>query len=459
MPLESDIHESSFRDHSGFVFVKNDQYYRQVNISYKPHYDHLLKSELYAALTDSGMLLPHEEINTDKTGAYKILKPQQLDFISYPYEWSFSMLKDAALLTLKIQEIALRHGMILKDASAYNIQFHNGKPVFIDSLSFEIHREGNPWQAYGQFCRHFLSPLALMSYTDITLNKLLITHLDGIPLDIATKLLPVKCMVNLGLYMHLFLHAKMVRKYATGSYVQKSASFKYSSKSVLLLTNNLSNTVSALKWRPEGTEWDNYYAQDVEADYLENKKVYIKHYLLQTQSEKVLDLGANTGTFSLIAAEAGKKTYSFDIDPACVEQNYLHIKNSGLSLITPLVADATNPSPGIGWFNLERSPLWSRVRTDVVLALALLHHLSISNHIPFAKLAIFFSGICKYLIIEFVPKSDEKVKFLLGNRPDIFDNYTLDCFEKEFKKYFTIVNQHIIAPTERILFFMQRNND
>jgi hypothetical protein len=166
---------SSFRDPSGFLFSKDGSIYRQVNIVYRKNYHHLMGSGRYDSLVDSGLLVSHEEVGTDHAAsdtAYKMLKPELIPFISYPYEWCFSQLKDAALTTLDIQKRALDHGMTLKDSNAYNIQFRNGRPVLVDTLSFEAYREGQPWVAYTQFCQHSLAPLALMSYTDIRLNQL-----------------------------------------------------------------------------------------------------------------------------------------------------------------------------------------------------------------------------------------------------------------------------------------------
>lgn len=184
----------SFRDPSGFVFWRDGVIYRQVNAIYKEDYDHLMSSGLYKALVDAGLLIPHEEVGAEPAvsdGAYKIIRPELVTFVSYPYEWSFSQLKDAALTTLRVQHESMDFGMTLKDCSAYNVQFKDGKPVFIDTLSFERYREGTPWAPYRQFCQHFLAPLALMSHRDVRLSQLLRIHVDGVPLDLASSLLPL----------------------------------------------------------------------------------------------------------------------------------------------------------------------------------------------------------------------------------------------------------------------------
>ena len=184
---------ASFRDPSGFVFEREGVIYRQINRSYAPHYEQLMHSGLYAELTGEHLLIPHEEaagVTSESGDAHLTLRPERVAFISHPYEWSFSQLKDAALTTLRVQQTAMRFGMTLKDASAYNVQFHRGRPILIDTLSFEIYREGAPWVAYRQFCQHFLAPLALMAHRDPRLGRLLAVHLDGVPLDLARSLLP-----------------------------------------------------------------------------------------------------------------------------------------------------------------------------------------------------------------------------------------------------------------------------
>ena len=175
---------SSFRDPSGFLFVEDGSLYRQVNQVYRENYDHLIESGLYDALVSKGLLIPHKEASSDLArtdDAYKVLKPQPVPFISYPYEWCFSQLKDAALLTLQVQKTAIDFGATLKDASAYNVQFVGPKPVLIDTLSFEKYTEGQAWVPYRQFCQHFLAPLALMSCTDVRLSQLSRTYIDGVP--------------------------------------------------------------------------------------------------------------------------------------------------------------------------------------------------------------------------------------------------------------------------------------
>jgi hypothetical protein len=208
---------ASFRDPSGFVFLRDGVIYRQVNRVYQNNYDHFIRSGLWDKLVEDGLLIAHSEVELEQSAtgtAYKVIEPALIPFISYPYEWCFSQLKDAGLLTLEIQLKALEFGMSLKDCSAYNIQFNQGKPIFIDTLSFEMYREGQPWVAYRQFCQHFLAPLVLMSQTDIRLQQLLRIYIDGVPLDLASSLLPARSWLNFAWLSHIHMHAKSQKQFA-----------------------------------------------------------------------------------------------------------------------------------------------------------------------------------------------------------------------------------------------------
>jgi len=258
--MTSSILSSSFRDPSGFLFRADGRLMRQVNQTYADDYNLLKQSGLYDILVRKGLLIPHEEVSLDfapRPGAYKVLRPVEIPFISYPYEWAFSQLKDAALTTLRIQKLALKKGMTLKDASAYNIQFYQGRPVLIDTLSFTGYQDGSPWIAYGQFCRHFLAPLALMAYRDVRLAALLRTNIDGIPLDLASRLLPTRTRINPGLLMHLHAHAASQKKHEKAGGAAKRPTV--SKKNLVGIVDSLRGVVQGLKWKLPVTEWGDYY--------------------------------------------------------------------------------------------------------------------------------------------------------------------------------------------------------
>ena len=208
---------ASFRDPSGFLFSRSGILYRQINRAYSKDYARLMDSGLYEKLVKASLLIPHTEVDQPPAQsdlAFKVIQPERVPFISYPYDWSFSQLKDAALVTLSIQKRALKLDLSLKDASAYNIQFVRGRAMLIDTLSFEIYKEGEPWVAYKQFCQHFLAPLALMTYRDVRLSQFLRVYIDGIPLDLASELLPAKTKFNFGLLTHIHIHAGAQKRYS-----------------------------------------------------------------------------------------------------------------------------------------------------------------------------------------------------------------------------------------------------
>ena len=458
--VDGEIDSSSFRDPSGFVYRKAGVIYRQINTHYRKNYTLLMNSGLYEELVDSKLIVPYKEVDlsyaqTDQ--AYRIIRPRQIPFISYPYEWCFSQFKDAALVTLKIQKIALKHDMSLKDCSAYNIQFLRGKPVFVDTLSFEKYREGQPWVAYRQFCEHFLSPLALASYKDIRLNQLLRVNLDGVPLDLTNSLLPIRARLNFKLLTHIFLHAKSQTHFAAREV--KLSRLRMSKISLTGLASDLQSAVEKLNWTSKKTTWVNYYDKSTYSESaLANKKRIVDDFLGKRKLETVWDLGANVGIFSRLAKDKAKLVVSFDNDPTSVEKNYVNVKKNKETNILPLVLDLTNPSPSIGWGSEERTSLIDRGPADVVLALALVHHLAIANNVPLILVARFLSKICKKLIIEFVPKDDLQVKKMLSSREDIFRDYTRQTFEVEFKKYFRIRTSKKLKNSKRILYLMHSSS-
>lgn len=446
---------ASFRDPSGLVFRHKGVLYRQINGLYQTNYDHLMQSGLYQRLVEARLLIPHQEVEFPlETTAYKVIQPQELSFISYPYEWSFSQLKAAALATLKIQKYALDYNMTLKDSSAYNIQFIDGKPILIDTLSFEMYEQGAVWTPYRQFCQHFLAPLALMHYTDIRLSQLLRVYIDGIPLDLARKLLPKRAGLQLSLFIHIYLHSKSQQHYQGKN--PRAVQQKTSHQTLLGLIDNLEMGIKKLTWKPEGTAWADYYNDDsYTTDSFTHKKEVVTLFLEQVHPRSVWDLGANTGIFSRLASQQGIPTIAWDVDFAAVEINFRQIEQSQEKNLLPLVLDLTNPTSAIGWANEERMSFMERTPVDMVFALALIHHLVIANNVPLPKAAEFFSRIGQWLVIEFVPKEDPKVQILLSTRKDIFADYTVDGFEAAMSGYFSIERKVLLQDSQRILYLMK----
>jgi len=453
--LKNGREQSSFRDDWGFVFWRDGLIYRQVNAPAKDAFEHLMSSGLYDTLVKQGLLVRHETVAGElPEGAHVVIRPEQLPAISYPYEWSFSQLKDAALATLKIQTLALRHGMSLRDASAYNIQFVAGKPRLIDTLSFELRPEGQPWVAYQQFCQHFLAPLVLMARVDADLLQLMRVHIDGIPLPLAARLLPIKDRLNFGLATHISLHAKFQRQHEGTAEKPQAA---VSATSLAGLIDSLERTVRSLKLPKNKTQWGDYYDHTNYSDAsFEVKGKIVADFLDQIKPRRVVDLGANDGSFSRIAAGQGALVISSDIDPVAVERNYLQMKANGETNLLPLLVDLTNPSPALGWAGRERQSFTERAQADAALALALIHHLAIAANVPLEQVAEYFASLTPHLVIEFVPKSDSQVKRLLATREDIFRDYTPTGFESAFARYFEIVERREVTGSERLMYLMRR---
>jgi hypothetical protein len=448
-------HPSSYRDPSGFIFEKEGTLYRQVNISFKEQFDHFIQSGCYKHLTERGLLIAHEQLHQNLTGDanyYTTLKPEVVPFISYPYEWSFDMLKDAALLTLQLVRESLQFGIILKDATPYNIQWFRGRLIFIDTLSFEKYEE-RPWIAYRQFCETFLGPLLLMHYSKQSLQQLFLAWPDGIPLSIIKSLLPKRSRFSIHTYLHIHLHSKISGKKQTAP----ATPVIFSKEKLLRLILSLETLINSLKLPSQQGVWSDYYEEaGGRKDYLEQKKKIISAWLDQLPGA-VADLGANEGTFSILAAAKDEQVIAADFDPWCINKLYNDIKTTNQKNIQPLILDLSNPSPANGVNNEERSSFTSRTNVDTVLALALIHHLAIGKNIPFEKIAKMFWQLGKNLIIEFVPKEDEKVQLMLSQKKDIYDGYNEASFKSAFSRYFTITESRQVPDSVRALYRMSAN--
>ena len=462
-PRSVQPHPASFRDPSGYVFTRVGNVYRQINHSARADYDRLVSSGLYEALVKTGDLVRHEEVDASLSPdgqAYRVIRPDRVSFISYPYEWCFSQLKDAARLTLRLQKAAIAHGMGLKDATPYNVAFSNGRPVWIDTLSFE-ELKPEPWVAYAQFCQMFLAPLALMSKVDIRLQQLLKSNIDGVPLDLASRLLPASTRLRPGLLMHLHLHAAAQRRLATtnGSTLANRSSKPFSRSALTGLIDNLAGTVDRLEWAGARTTWGNYYdATNYTDAAFAHKRRIVESALDRLSPATVWDLGANDGTFSRIASTRGVPTIAFDIDPVAVERNYRQAVGDGDRTILPLLLDLTNPSGKYGWANEERDALADRGPADLALVLALVHHLAIGHNVPLDRIADYLGRLARALVIEFVPKADSQVQRLLASRVDIFENYTQEGFERAFSTVFKIEQAVPVQDSVRTIYVMRRRS-
>jgi hypothetical protein len=460
-PLRIVRQEASFRDPAGFLYRSGGVLLRQVHSLYSDNYEIFLSSGLYDELVASDLIVDHEERPLSEAAdsrAWKVLLPREIHVISYPYEWSFSQLKDAALLTLDIAQRSLAYGLVLKDATAYNVTFDAGRPIWLDSLSFEKYTEGEAWQAYSQFSRHFLAPLALASHVDPRLMDLLRVYIEGVPLDLASALLPRRTWARPSHLLHLHLHARSQQRYASLDPSGSIRSRSFSRRSFEGLLAGLRETVEKLRWEPEGY-WPEYECDNSYSDEGHRTKVAtVERWLSKLGPGQVLDLGANTGLFSGIAAGLGHSVVALDGDAGATEAHYRRCRADKSQSVLPLRIDLLNPSPDQGWACLERMNLYERVRPDVAMALALVHHLALTGHIALGDQAAFLARVAPTVIVEWIPLSDPQAKRLVGDRtPQFVDHYSRESFERVFGHTFTIADSVGIPDSERRLFLLERH--
>jgi len=455
--MKSKRNTSSFRDPSGYVFIEDDSVKRVVNPIYFEQYNQLTSSGFYQLLFDKKYLVSHQEVS--RTDSEIIIEASKIPFINYPYEWSFLQYKHAALLTLKIQKLCLENNFTLKDASAFNITFHEGKPIFIDTLSFDFYQENNPWLAYKQFIMHFLGPLVLTKYFGQDHLKTLALHLEGISLQKLSNLLPFKSYLSPILLTNIHLLAKYDKKYESD---KKKVNNNLSKASQIKLLDGLYDYILNLSVN-EKTEWDHYYNQiNYNEVAYQVKKEFVKDWFSSIQGKSLIDIGGNDGTFSRELKELADFMIVADVDANAVEQNYKQILKNKEKSILPIVVDVLNPVANYGFNNQERFSFIDRVKEvnlDGCLALAVIHHITLSGNIPFSLSAQFFSKMAPNLLIEFPTRADSWVQFLLDSKREFkshFDFYNEENFENEYAVYFEIVKKVKIDSSERILYSLKR---
>jgi hypothetical protein len=451
------VDPGSFRDPAGFVFRRAGTLYRQVNQSYASTFERLERAGFLQALQNDRLLVAHDRLGVDAAnapGAFAVLQPELIPFVSYPYEWCFSQLRDAALLTLEIQRRALDAGFILRDSSAYNVQFRGGHAVFIDTLSFGVYREGQPWYAYGQFCEHFLAPLALIALRDARLGALQRFQPDGIPLDLASRLLGVRSWFRPSLVLHLHLHAGARKRYAHDPTGQRKRSMSLAA--LRRLVEHLRLTVENLKWKSRPSDWSDYETEHAyTSDATRAKQQALGEMLQHSQPRMVWDLGANTGVYSAVAAQMGARVVAIDADHAAVDRHYNRIRDKS-ELLLPLVIDLRNPSPSLGWAHTERQSLTERGPADAVLALALIHHLVLGAGIPLPAVAKWLASVGCKAIVEFVPLEDPQVGKLLAGRVEPTHEYSEAAFRRAFDEHFALREQRSLPGSGRVLYSFDR---
>ncbi len=457
MSLNKIAHDASFRDPSGHIFYDQGVLRRRVLPIYFKQFEALEKG-VFETLSRKRLLIPHKVSSRSEDEI--IITPENIPFITYPYEWSLEQYKQAALLTLKIQKYVLSKGFILKDASAFNVTMYKGNPIFIDTLSFDFYEEGTPWRAYKQFITHFFGPLVLAKYYGTAILKMMQSHIDGIPLALLSSLLPSKTKLSPTLQTNIHLLAKLEGRH-NDDYKAETKISKLSLKAQNAILDNLYDYIKKIEFKG-ATEWSDYYTKTNYAkDAFNIKKDLIASWTRSINPNRIIDIGGNDGTFAR-ALQSNAHLIVTDIDSNAVNQNYVKAQTNGEKNMLAFVSDVLQPAPGIGFQNTERESLISRLQKyapDVTMALALIHHITLSGNVPFEKSADFFASFSNHLIIEFPKREDSWVTSLLVRKREFinhFDFYNQDNFELAYSEKFTLIKKERIAGASRVLYHFKK---
>ena len=387
------------------------------------------------------------------------LEHERVPFVSYPYEWSFGMLRDAALLQLDLLHAALEEGFTLKDATPFNVQWNGAAPVFIDIPSFHRLAAGEPWAGYRQFCELFLFPLFLQAYKQLPFHPWLRGSIDGVTPEQCRRLMSFRDLFRRGVLTHVHIHARAQARYGqTDTDVRATLrSAGFGAELIKANVRSLRRLVRRLDWRPAHSVWSAYADCNryEEAD-AGRKRAFVERALAGGRRALVWDLGCNTGVFSRMAAAHADHVVAMDSDHAVVERLYIGLKRDGPKNVLPLCVNLADPSPGLGWRGQERLPLEARGRPDLALALALVHHLAIGANVPLGDVVGWLADLGGDLVVEFVTRQDPMVQVLLRNRDDHYGDYDLAVFERLLGERLHVVSREEICDGARVLYFARQ---
>jgi SAM-dependent methyltransferase len=452
----------SFRDPASGILLGSNQVYRYFTTGHVADFEAVAETGLLDSLVASGAVIETKPIGMEEGAELYSAAPEiglvvehpRIPFISYVYEWPFEMLKAAAIRSLEILQVALEKDIILKDATPYNIQFVGPNPLLIDVGSFERYQEGMPWIGYSQFCRTFLNPLLLQSFTRVPFQMWMRSSLEGIEPAHLTSLLPLRHKLRKNVFIDVVLQAWLGRRLSSRSSNAPALGERPIPKSVVTgLVNRLKKSVAGLRRRDKAhSHWLDYEEQcHYEPEALQHKDRLVEEALARAKPQIVWDLGCNVGRYSTMAARYAQYVVAMDNDEATVGALYEKIRGQYTNLL-PLVVDLLNPSPSQGWAQKERQALGDRGAANFALCLALVHHLAISGNVPLRKIAEWLSTIAEAGVVEFVPKSDPMVQTLLRTRQDVYSGYTQAAFEEALGKHFRITDAARLPKSERVLY-------
>lgn len=451
----------SFRDRSGRIFFENGQVYRAVSeqalrdwmaVSKLP----FLKEAMIAGQVVRTGPAPSMDWFARSEGFAAALQHDRVPLVSWPYEWCFSMLREAALLQLELMERALAAGAILKDASAFNVQFRGSQPVLIDTGSIIPLQPGQPWDGYRQFCQMFLFPLMLQAWKGVDFQPYLRGSIEGLTPQQFSRLLSLRDFLRRGALSHVWLHARLQSRSSTQ--VRVARSMQDSGFSRAMIQNNvagLRRIIRGLHWSPPSSTWSDYDAtsEPVQRDSAA-KEEFIEQACGLRLWSTVWDLGCNQGRYSRIAAKHSELVVAMDSDHLTVDRFFQSLRAEQNQTIVPLVTDLADPTPSLGWRGSERKSLNERSRPDLVLCLALIHHLVIGRNLLLADVIDWLASLRATVVIEFIDREDAQVITLLANREDVFCDYSREAFRNLVLQKFRIVREQALSPA-RSLFLLQ----
>jgi hypothetical protein len=456
----------SFRDPLSRVFVDGDAVWRALSVEGLADFDAYAATAAYASAQKDGRVVATTAVPADAapigSGWAGALRHERVPVVTYPYEWTFSMLKDAALLQLELSREALAEGILTKDATSYNVQFLGARPVFIDVGSFERLVPGEPWAGYRQFCELFLNPLYLQSEAGIPFQPLLRGSVHGISPAVAARAIGGRHRLRRDLFTHVRLHARAERRYADADAhrdvkgeLQRAG---FGPKLIDAQLANLRRAVERLEWEESASTWSAYGERGHYTDVdLEAKEAFVTDATRALSAPLVLDLGANDGRFSRVAVAAGARlAVAVDGDHLVVDHLYRALRAEGESRILPLVMDLSDPSPGLGWRSRERPPFVERARPDLVLCLAVMHHLALTGTVPFPEIVAFLRDFDAPVVVEMPHREDPMASRLLARkRAGTFDHYDRPQWEAALHERFDVQERVTLPSGTRTLYRCQ----
>jgi hypothetical protein len=451
----------SFRDPSSRVWHDGDRVLRGLDETAAANFAATAATTFFRDATADGRIIATagvDEPSPDGRRWAAVLEHERIPVVTYPHEWSFAMLRDAALLTLRLVREAIDEGITTKDATSYNTAFIGARPVFIDVPSFEPYRNGEPWWGYRQFCQLFLYPLMFTAYKDLPHQPWLRGSVDGITPEHAHRVLEGRRSGHKGYLSHVWLHAKADRRFTDSSAetVGEMKKAGYTRELYIATIDRLITLVDGLEWNRSESTWADYSTR---AHY-QSKELILKGDFVRTVAGRqrrgqVWDIGANDGMFSRIAAAQADLVLAMDADDLVVDRLYRELRDDGSEGIVPMVVNFADPTPGIGWNGTERPPLNARSKPDLVLALAVIHHLALTHNVPTAAILDTFVALDSEIILEIPTENDPMVKTLKGHkRAGTHDDYTLAVIEGQIDERFDVRERAELPGGTRVLFHL-----